>query len=1339
MKFNLFFLLFLIPQLLFSQFSVMKQTNSLVVIEFQIKDLQASVIELNGVDYTFYQFPGSVIEQQSGKPAIPYVQSRLAVPFGAEVKTQLAVLESETKTGVDVLPQYSIDLGDKRVEIPRDESIYLSVFPFPEDQLEIGEAYEFRGVNVVSFRVNPVQYFPLNHQVVVHKRIRITIEFKGGKPLSSPVKLSAYERGILSQKIINDKQAALFRVPASKSFLKTTVNYDLSTGQWFKIPIKEEGIYQISGSFLRSQNIDISSIQLSGIHLYNYSGFALSYNVADSRPEDLNEIAVKIVDEDQDDLMDDSDRIIFYGKGLGGWKYRPGSGDWIYTGNPDGTRTLYPYDDTNYYLLVFTGQPGKRMAEIPSAQLPNPEVPVSFTDYFHFEIDAHNILFSGLDWYWLRMLGVSDKKTTPFVLPQNLADDTMRMEFAFHGGSGSILGDLEPYSYSLKGFINSQLVFDNFSLSRTQTKSRVLNYNSLTAIVGGSNQLEIQHSGNLEGCEVYLDYFEIQFKRPFIAESGYLHFRGVIPGNAAVEYRISGLSSGNNMVWDISDLDDIKDVIPLQNGIGVTFQAFSAEEAPVDYFVFSPSVIKNVETVESIDNHPNLRDPFRKAELLIITPDEFYDAAEFLEVWRETQIPNRLEVERVKLSEIFLEFSSGVRDVTALRDFIHYVYDNWSDTLKYVLLFGDGHYDYRNLRLGGFPNYVPPFEISNPGEVDSRETDNYYVAFGMTGSLGTIDPFLPIARLPLSSFDQIETYRDKSEKYSKSYLIEPERNGWQTWLTFVSDDEVGNSGSNHELSYHLEPTEYIIKNYILRKFNVEKVYLHDFEKIPGGLGRWKPKATEKLVNRINRGTLLINYFGHGDPDTWAHESVLNRTRDLSKFQNDYRLPLWVAATCTWGKYDNPSRPSMSEELLWRFQQGAIGVISASRPVFVSGNKIFAFRLFENLFNNRSEILPSKILGDAFFSATSSAPNFQKFHLYADPTMKLADPQHLVEIESVQPDTLKALSTAQIEARLTDTQGTALQDFNGFAVIEVIDALEETFVEDGNQRYDYVYNGGTIFKGLVTVSAGELSGRFIVPKSIKYDPSSTGRVSIYAWSKERGDAVGYSDTLLFFSSEKQVDDKDGPDILVSFKEFPGFFDGDFVSSQPTLLVELEDENGVNLTGEVGHRIEVFIDDNVKKDVTEFFVYDINSYQEGQLEYTLPALSPGIHHLKIICWDNLNNFSERELSFRTSSASELVIEEVVNFPNPFSDRTHFTFQLLTPSGSADVTISVYTVTGRKIYEIKDVASAGFNRIPAQGWDARDWDGDLIANGVYLYKIVVDDGEKKIEKIDKLAVVR
>ncbi len=1332
---SLFFML--IPWLAICGVEVTDQSSSSVTVDFTLEGLSEMPATYGGREYTFINFEGAAVSDEAGKPAIPYLETRVAVPPGSRLILQTAVVESEERSGVDIVPQGQIYVRNRLVEPARDESVYGSSLVYPEKLAETGEPYNFRNVNVVLLRINPVRYYPQEHRVEIVRRLRITIRFQGGTQTSA-LPVSGYEADILSHKIVNYRQSASFRRSVERPFRKVAVNYDFSSGTWFRIPVTTEGIYALTGSFLKSKGVDISGINLSGVHLYNYGGFMLPYSVNASRPSDLNEIAVEVVDENGDGIMNENDRILFYGKGVGGWYYNSASGEnrWEYE--------EYPYDNINYYLFTYNNQPGKRIETTASPQVSGAQVPTRYHEYSHFEEDKYNILSSGLSWYGERFSGLSDKRTLNFTLPSGLADDSTRITFRFKGGSGSLNGDDDPYRYQMKVLVNNQSIFDDLIVYKSSAGSRTMTYPTLFAVHSGSNTADIYMKGNLDGCQVYLDYFEIDAKRPFTAENGQLHFRYKIGNNAAVEYRVGGMPAGTNEVWDLTDFANIKKIAPLSNGASVNFQDVSPVLKGGDYYVFSSSAVKQVGSMESLENHPNLRDPSRKAEFLIITPDEFYESAEFLEQWRETQIPDPLETERVKLSDIFLEFSSSVRDVTGIRDFIKYAYENWSDTLKYVLLFGDGHYDYRGITLKDFPNYIPPFEIDDNSEVYSRETDNYYVGFGMTGNLNDIDPWLPVSRLPVNNQEQIDVYQEKAANYSTAYLLNPEKNGWQTWVTLVADDQNGESGSNNELSWHLPPTETVNKSYIPDKFNRSKIYLHDYDQVPGGLGRWKPKATEDLINQINRGTLLINYFGHGSPDTWAHESLLNRTRDLPKIDNEYRLPLWVAATCTWGKYDDPSHSSMSEELLWLARRGGIAVLSATRPSFVYGNTALAEGFYRNLFHNKSGTIPSRRLGDALYLAMENqgSNNFQKYHLYADPTLHLADPAYMVKVESVEPDTLKALAKVTVRASITDRSGNPMPGFNGYAVLQSFDAEDSLQVvlnnSNPNNILKYTYHGGTVFKGIVTVKNGELTGSFIVPKSIKYKHARTGQLSLYAWSENSGDAIGYVDTLLFYGTEGEVSDHDGPDIQVSFKDAPDFFDGDYVSTQPTLQVEIGDASGINLTGEVGHRVELTIDGGVKKDVTEFFVYNTDSYRDGKLEYTLPALSGGTHQLKISCWDNLNNYSEQEVSFRTSSAAELEIVNAVNYPNPFSTDTYFTFQLNKPVVSGEATVSIYTVTGRKIREVRQPLLGGESFVKIY-WDGLDWDGDKLSNGVYLYKIVVDDGDRKVEKTEKLAVLR
>ena len=169
----------------------------------------------------------------------------------------------------------------------------------------------------------------------------------------------------------------------------------------------------------------------------------------------------------------------------------------------------------------------------------------------------------------------------------------------------------------------------------------------------------------------------------------------------------------------------------------------------------------------------------------------------------------------------------------------------------------------------------------------------------------------------------------------------------------------------------------------------------------------------------------------------------------------------------------------------------------------------------------------------------------------------------------------------------------------------------------------------------------------------------------------------------------------------------------------------------------HNIELRIDEDDPRDVTSFFSYDRDSYSEGKLEYNLPQLEAGYHRVTLRVWDNLNNSSQTETEFRLVQSNDLVRESVYNYPNPFSTTTEFTFQSVGAEGG-EILIKIYTISGRLIRTIEGnaVGSDGFNHVY---WDGLDDDGDRLANGVYLYKIKIQKGERSKEVLQKLVVLR
>ncbi len=1320
-----------------AQSTLLNQTEKQISIEFALPEISINSVHIEDDDFAVLTFDESRTFLEAGRPIIPYVITRVAIPAGASVSSQYNIIEQAELNGLNLMPAIYINDLQNENRLQLDEGIYKSAAPYPGDIVQVSDPYTYRLMRVVDIKIYPVQYHPSEKRVRLLKKLTIQLQLRNGTVTANPNRFSGAEKNILQQRLLNFDQAANWATPRRTSLQLQGSDYDFSFGEWFKIPITEEGIYEISGSFLQSQNVDISSVDVSTIQMFSHDGKPLSINVNTPRPEGLNEIAIEVRDSNNNGILDSNEKILFFARAIEGWDYNSAANNWEYYINP--------YSSTNYVLLTFNQKLGKRINITASANLSNAVKVNEFTDHLYFFEDQYNILQSGLDWYWERFQGTAQQGSIDFELPQNIVPDNAQFTIKFKGGSGARYFDTVLYRYTLDVSLNNASVAQNVTFTSESTKTVST---STSALRGGSNALQINYTGNREGCYMFLDYFEIALKRPFIAENNYLKIFHEANANP-IEFSVSGLPGGTNRVWDVTNFADVEAITPLANGSTTRFQQVSSQgTGGRQFYVFGDAAVKPVELIERLENSPNLRDPSRKGRMLLITADEFYEAAQAWEDLKETQFPNPIQVERVKVSEIYREFSSGVPDPTAIRDFIKYAYENWGANTAdpaanrpiYVQILGDGSYDYRNIELTEYLNRVPVFEITANNDIDSRVTDNFFTAINNTSN-GTsrLDPQLAIARFPANSIGDIENYIRKMGEYANAFQNPNElKAGWQTTLTFVADDECAGSSACNEW-FHLAQTEKIIKGNSSKgflgtpnKFEFSKIYLVDYETVAGGLGRQKPGATRALLEQINRGTLIINFFGHGDPNTWAHEQVLTKARDLPLIKDDATLPLWIAATCTWGQYDDPNVPSMAEEMTWS-KSGGIASLAASRPTFAFQNLDFVEDLFRQLFHNKDDNQRSRLVGDAMNIAITGQSNDQKYHLFGDVALQLADPENVIKIDHISRDTLKALSRVSVDASVVDKNGNLLSNFNGKALIRVFDSVDSLRKLGTN----YVYQGGTIFKGVVSVKNGKIEdASFIVPKSIKYQNSTTGRISIYAWSDESKDAVGYRSDLLFLGSASQISDAEGPEIRFSFPEQPDFFDGDYIRQQAELVIELSDVNGINLTGEVGHKIELIVDGNIKKDVTDFFVYNEDSYSEGKLRYTLPAMAAGQHTLTINAWDNLNNFNEKQVTFTTASAQDLTIANVVNYPNPFEDETTFTFQFQSPNGIADATIKVYTVTGRLIRQIEDFARPGFNKIP---WDGRDEDGNLLANGVYLYKIVINDGEKTIEKIDKLAITR
>ena len=586
----------------------------------------------------------------------------------------------------------------------------------------------------------------------------------------------------------------------------------------------------------------------------------------------------------------------------------------------------------------------------------------------------------------------------------------------------------------------------------------------------------------------------------------------------------------------------------------------------------------------------------------------------------------------------------------------------------------------------------------------ARASDDWFTY--VSGNDSKMD--LAVGRLPVQTVAEAKTVVDKIINYEKETL----RGDWKGLVTIVGDDEKAQRGNENETT-HTRASEYLAENCIPPLFNLRKIYLTEYPEEITAEGRRKPKARDELIEQINRGTLLVNFIGHGNEDLWAHERVFQRDTDLPLLQNSVKLPLFYAATCAFGWFDNPKEQSFTEELLTIEGKGAICVISATRFCSAAPNEALNKAFMNRLFSENGQTLR---IGDALRAAkldVISTSNNEMYHVFGDPCMRLGSPKYRVIFNSMEPDSFKALSVIHVDGQVVKN-GETWPDFNGNLLLRGFDAKKDvTYTTQYGTKISYKLPGNALYRGENRIQGGQFQASFIVPKDISYG-GHTGRLSCYFWN-DATDGGGYWDDIEVGGSTNLID-TEGPDINLSFTGQENFTSGGMLSMKPELVASIKDnDSGVNITGEIGHKIILTIDGTQKEDITEYFQYNEGSYLEGMLTYVLNYLSQGEHDITLKVWDNSNNSSTNSLTFITIPGDELRLENVLNYPNPFSSSTHFTFYL---NQDASVEIKIYTVDGRLIKRIREFpGEPGFNMWP---WDGLDDQFDPLANGVYLYKV-------------------
>lgn len=1085
----------------------------------------------------------------------------------------------------------------------------------------------------------------------------------------------------------------------------------LATGNWYKIAVQQTGIHRVTYDDLAEMGMAPSTIVPSHIRVYGNGGGMLPEANDQARIDDLMENSILVYDGD-DGSFDPGDYFIFYGESPDIWLFHESNNTFTHQKNI--------YSDFTYYFITTDLGEGKRVQPVASLDTTPDYISSRFTDYAFHDVDKLNLIRSGKIWVGEEF---NESKTA------------YEFQFDFPNVVTTISAQINTYAVARSPNVSTMYVYndgelvDQFTLDYTNLQStnvyaKAKLRGSLTSIGQEKPTIRLEYSLPTPASQAWLNYIEVIAQRFLKWVGPQFSFRdpNSVHSDRNSLFGISG-TSGNMVVWDVTDPGAIGSIQGNWNPTSGLYDFTVPTPVLKEFVAFDGSGFYPVTLVGPVANQ-NLHG-LNPASLIIVTHPMFREQADKLAAFHRSE--TGISVIVAATNQIYEEFASGQPDLTAIRDFIRMLYlrpaDN--DTPRYILLFGDGSYDYKD-RIPNNTNFVPTFESDESFKpITTFVTDDYFGIMGEAsgqGSSGSLD--LGMGRFPVSNLEQAEAIVDKIIHYAeKNDTIQ---STWRNVMTFVADDE----DSNLHLHQAEELCDIVASKYPV--FNVNKIYLDAYQLQSTPSGPRYPSVNVAINDAVANGCIILNYTGHGGEDAWSEEKILT-IPDIDSWTNADKLPVFITATCEFSRYDNPERFSAGEMVIVKPKAGAIAIYTTTRLALASSNFKLDTSFFRNLMN-RDEDGNYMTMGDLLRISknnNNNNTNIRNFVLLGDPAQSIAFPEYQVvttEINSkpvnVNPDTLLGLSVVSVAGEIRDQDGNKASGFNGTLNAKVFDK-PVTYRTLANQNKSYkeyfLIQNELLSDGPASIQNGEFSFSFIVPQEISPN-FGFGKISYYACS-ETSDGNGFDDNVVIGGHDPSVNpENQGPDISL-YLDSKNFVSGQQVSKNPLLMVDLYDEDGINHVGlGLGHEILAAIDGNWSHGMVlnPYYTPGMNDFQQGTVLYPYADLSIGKHTLTVRAWDMFDNSSERSIDFYVFEIPSIQVTEVYTYPNPLIDGTTFTFRPDTGSGRMGVAIEIYSMTGQPV-RVLDVPVFDNTGQPIQVyWDGSGQNGVKLSSGIYPYSV-------------------
>ncbi|MCU0256424.1 MAG: C25 family cysteine peptidase, partial [Vicinamibacterales bacterium] len=859
------------------------------------------------------------------------------------------------------------------------------------------------------------------------------------------------------------------------------------------------------------------------------------------------------------------------------------------------------------------------------------------------------------------------------------------------------------------------------------------------------------------------NWFELTYWRAFAALEGVLPFNS---GDAAGEFEVSASGFGDPSALRVYDVTDplapaklTGTVVEPQAGrFRVRLQDSTATGARRAYWAFDTPKALAPERYETVTRR--LLYAGASGDYLLVAPEAFLAAVQPLVDLRRAQ---GLDVLVAPLESLQDEFNGGRRSPYALRRFFRFALGKWDS--RFALLVGDGSMDPQRFSLQSGVDLVPTQRIMGPLRASSGSdffletiVSDTWLVWALESPDPQLAPKLPdmhLGRLPVRNVTELQGVVEKLVAYESVGRDET----WRRRMTLSSDDlysgvNLFGGGGGGAAGYCLRSYEGVFRqiNETVRGIILDEAGLRQSEpeifdlkdwlvnqpqdtvgcSSPGVTCRCDAAAFEsrarliylpQLLSRLNSGRLWWNYQGHANEYLLAHEAFYksngpSAARDYQSIVNVDRPFLFTAFAChpnAFGHFQENGGvrggPSLGEMLVLRGgRQGAVASWGSSGFELLpsSGTAHINVSLARALFSKppRDPVLGDAgarvVLGEAITKALLENYQIMRFSPFerdvAISYVLLGDPATRISVGRPQAFVTANGDTVESGVRVElTTPGDSLRVQADLASNVRLDTLQVLFAGPTGPPAPLAPSRYTVIPAFPDTGAASSGGRrygVVVRDTLLADSYRYILRTVDRWG------LANSFDVLF-----ELD----TDLLASGVPVQ---DGDAVSPVAPLSLVVRSPRALDPASEIELRLDgapvAFTADTAAGDP---------SGRSLRLDLQNPALAGGDHALQLTAAGG----AMRAHTFRvTVTGPEMRLRDPLAFPNPMEDEgTWFSFYLESRT-AADVLLRVFTVTGRLLYERRlDDVPPSYQQLH---WDGRDHEGSEIANGTYVYRLIV-----------------